>query len=189
MGWLTDLFFGSKPDVTRKTEQDNTMEEQKRYIDEPDWKNYSWGQATTAPAPEQAAQDPYRTSSGEKIRPEVEIERVKSDLSSNSDHVDVWITLKNLSEFDVEVSRINFLGRNGGGGYFLKPGEAREVRVYSGDTPKNDAYHDANVQYKVTGNGDYFQADHYLQFHFEQTEHGNFYVPEECKLTRPIRDI
>lgn len=52
----------------------------------------------------------------------------------------------------------------------MKPAEVKELKVFSGNTPKNEAYHSAYVQYNIIGSGDYFQTDHYIQHQHEQTE-------------------
>jgi hypothetical protein len=127
-----------------------------------------------------------RLSSGKTVY--VEIDRCKSNLSSGKDHLDVWVFIKNNSEFDIEVTRINFLGR-GAAGCFLGAGGSREIRIYSGDTPKNDAYKTAQVQYKITESGDYFQTNHYVEYSYEQDGDDEYYVPEEFKLDRVVKDI
>lgn len=187
MGLFHDLLFGTSPkDENEARRLPSNIEQGGRVEDGEGWADKQHG-TQVADEPKKAP-DVYHDSAGNKIYPEVQIERVKSDVSSDSKHVEVWASVKNYSTFDVEVTRINCFGQYASG-CFLKVGDSRELRIYSGDTPKSEAYHDANVQFKIVGSGDYFQANHYVQFQYEQTEEGNFYIPEEFTFTRPVRDI
>lgn len=187
MGWLSTIFFGPSSPADGQSASDEN---------EAGWSN----QTNQAEAPwhinsgqddgtDQAAPDPYHDASGNKIRPEVRIEHVKADLSNDSKHVELWAKLKNHSMFDVEVTRVNILGQHTSPMRFLKPGELHELRIYAGDTPTSNAYHTADVQYKIVGSGDYFQANHAVRYEYEENEHGRFYVPEEFDFIEPVKDI
>ena len=42
----------------------------------------------------------------------------------------------------------------------------------------------------IVGTGDYFQADHMIEYKYEQDNRGSkWYMPDELKLLRPVRDI
>lgn len=187
MGLFHDLLFGASPKGENELQEPTKDDELERRAEELERRSGAPLNLEDANEPQKAS-DPYRDSAGNKIYPDVEIVRVKSDLSSDSKHLEIWAFVKNQSIFDVEVTRINCLGQSASG-CFLKVGDSRELRIFSGNTPTSEAYHDANVQFKVIGSGDYFQANHYVQYHYEQTEHGNFYIPDEFKFTRPVRDI
>lgn len=205
MGFLSDLFFGQspknkQPSVPKKVkewEEDGWLDADKNPVNtkqDAEQRNaddtFTTSSVDDGEGREQPVEvvDPYRDASGRKILPEVEIDRCKSNLSSGKDHLDVWVFIKNNSEFDIEVTRINFLGR-GAAGCFLGAGGSREIRIYSGDTPKNDAYKTAQVQYKITESGDYFQTNHYVEYSYEQDGDDEYYVPEEFKLDRVVKDI
>lgn len=191
MGILHDLFFGpslkeDKPVVRADNdEQDWRLEEQVRWADKP---------LDDRPANENETEadkeaDPYRDDAGNKIRPEVAIERAKANLSSDMKRLELWTTIKNRSMFNIEVHRVNIIGQHTELGHSLRPGESCEVRIYNGSTPTNNAYHTAEIQFKITGSGDYFQADHSIKYHYELNDNGKFYVPEGFDLMRPIKDI
>ena len=73
---------------------------------------------------------------------------------------------------------------------FLKPGEIFELRLYRGPMPQSDSVRKMYIQYKIVGTGDYFQADHMIEYKYEQDNRGNkWYMPDELKLLRPVRDI
>lgn len=132
--------------------------------------------------------DIYHQSSGSKIIPEVVIDHVEPQCSADMSHLELWIRLKNTAPFDVEVTEVRVLGQSQGLNRFLKSGESHDCCVYKGSIPINDANHVAQVDYKVTGNGDYFESDHQIEYRYEDTEHGKYYIPEEFHLIRPVRD-
>lgn len=199
MGWFLNIILG-KPLGASSTE--STSQTKLQAQEEGGWKDEN-GQPvpddapvqTVLPEPESTEVasreklDPYIDSSGNKIRPEAVITRLKPTLSDEIRHLEVWVSVKNESDFNIELTGLNFLGSSVDPGKFLSPGEVEEFRAYSGKTPQNSNYHTAQLQYKMTETGDFFQADHYVEFGFEQNEHGKFYLPEEARLTRPVRDI
>lgn len=127
----------------------------------------------------------YVQDNGAKIMPEVDIVEVEPNESSDGEHLELWLTLRNNSEFEVEVTRIELLKQRVMPGRFLKPNEEHELRVYRGDTPENEAERKAYVQYKIVDNTDLFQAEFRIDYHYDDGR----YVPEEFVLVRPIRDI
>ncbi len=201
MGWFSDLLFGGTPATSAKeTVLPKRVEawENSESNDSSPQAQVSGGNAKPMSDADSSAErtpvsdpaaNPYRTDSGSKIIPNVEIERIEPHVSSDMKHIEVWAHVKNHSTFEIEVRRINFLRQHTEPGRFLKPGESHELKIYTGDTPRNNAEHKAEMQFKIVGNDDYFQADHRIDYHYERDEHGEFYVPEELKLILPIRDI
>ena len=62
--------------------------------------------------------------------------------------------------------------------------------MYQGAMPENDSVRKMYIQYKIVGTGDYFQADHTIDYKYEQDSQGNkWYMPDNLKLIRPVRDI
>lgn len=138
-----------------------------------------------------AAQEvnPYIQANGQKVVPKVSIERVESHLADEMRRIEVWVHVKNLSDFEVELTRVNFWRQHTNPGRFLKPDESHEIRIYAGETRHDDAEHKAELQYKVIQTGDYFQADHHIEYQYERDENREFYIPEDMHLIEPIRDI
>ena len=128
---------------------------------------------------------PFQDESGRKIIPRVEFDDLNVDLSSDSSDMEVWGTIKNESELQVELDKFTWLGRTIDLATFLRPGEARQVKLYSGDTPKSDAYSSAELTYKLD-NGDYFQQQYYLEYDFQNSA---YYVPEQLHIKTPPRDL
>ena len=187
MGWFSDLLFGGSP---AKTAEDTVLPKQVQSWEE----NGSTPESGAAVSSRNEAtsvspRDGFKTQSGSKIIPNVTVERLEPHLSSDMKQVEVWAHIKNFSRFEVEVRRINFLQQHTEPGRFLKPGESHEIRIYAGDTPRSNAEHKAEVQYKIVDNDDYFQADHRIDYRYERNEHGEFYIPEELHIILPIRDI
>lgn len=126
--------------------------------------------------------DPYYAGT-RKIIPEVEVLRL--EVHRSGDHIELWAHVKNHSEFEVELGRINILGQHIDPTRYLKPGEQYEVRIFSGDAPKNDGYHKAEFFFRIVANGDYFCADHRIEYGFDDGR----YIPEDLKIIHPIRDV
>lgn len=162
MGWLTDAVFGKQDDANAS---DGTGDRQQ---------------------PEQG--DPYHRSSGEKIIPEVVVSHVDAHCTADMAHLELWFRLKNTSALEVEVVEVRMLGQSQGLNRFLKPGESHDCCVYKGAVPTNDAQHSAQVDYKIVGNGDYFESDHQIEYRIETDGNIRHFIPEELKLIRPIRD-
>ena len=161
MGWFSEAIFGKNDDASSN-----------------DNKNVQPGAA-----------DPYHQASGGKVIPEVVVDNVNSHCSADMSHMDLWIRLKNTSTFEVEVMEVRILGQSQGLNRFLKPGESHDCCVYKGSVPTNDAQHMAQVDYKIVGNGDYFESDHQIGYRLEDDNGVHHFIPEELKLQRPIRDV
>lgn len=135
------------------------------------------------------AQSPERARSDQKIVPNVTIARVESHLSGDMRHIEVWVHVRNDSNVEVEVTRVNFWRQHATPGRYLEPGESYEIRIFSGDTRHDDAEQRCEVHFRHVETGDYFRADHRVDYRFEETDQGKFYIPEEMHLISPIRDI
>ena len=142
-----------------------------------------------APMPTEATTDPYHEKGGAKIMPQVVIERLEPHLSGDMRQVEVWATLHNASEFEVEVTQAYLFGLATPLGRYLKPGGRHEVPVYRGVVHRDDADDKGYLQYKICSNGDYFQLDHRVRYRYERTGEHEFYLPEEADPILPIRDI
>ncbi len=181
MGWLSKLLTGEEASPTRGEVLPSAVQ--------------SWQEGNSSPAAASTANSTsdvgngLKSADGQKVIPEVEIERVEPHLSGDGRHLELWAHIKNHSAAEVEITRVNCFGQHSMPGRFLKSGETYEIRIYAGDTPQNNAAHKCEVQFKVVMNGDYFQADHEIRYQYEKNEHGSFYIPEEMELIRPIRDI
>ncbi|MGB4762722.1 MAG: hypothetical protein WBP12_05210 [Candidatus Saccharimonas sp.] len=170
MGWFADFVFG-KP------------QEQQAGVDQAQQASNNQPGLTAEP------QDPHREADGSKIIPEVTVSRVEYHPSGDMKKLELWMELYNESQLEVEVKRFEVLGQSTELGRFLKPGEKYEVRVYRGDTPRDDSRDRANMQYRIVGNGDYFQSDHMVEFKLEEREGERWYLPCELQFVGPVRDI
>lgn len=162
MGWFSDTIFGKSDDDTSSEENKNTQS---------------------------AAVDQYRQASGGKIIPEVIVDNVNAHCSGDMSHLELWLRLKNTSTFQVEVMEVRILGQSQGLNRFLNPGESHDCCVYKGVVPTNDAQRVAQVDYKIVGNGDYFESDHQIAYRLEDDNGVHHFIPETLKLLRPIRDL
>ncbi len=197
MGWLANMIFG-KPDdqetaLPKKVEQWNRGDGSVVTVDEADKKakmRGGWGDAGAETNElEERQSDPTRDQAGQKIMPEVWVEQLKLRPNSDMSHIEVWAVLKNQSEFEVEITKVMLLGDTLDPNRFIKPNATYELMVYNGDTPESESYKKLALEYKIVRNGDYFQADHLLQYRLEQEGTKRYYLPEEVTPLPPIRDI
>lgn len=127
-------------------------------------------------------------SSGTKVLPELMIDHVEYHCDADMKRMELWLRVRNTSDVEVEITRIELIGQSMDPNRILRAGESHEECVYKGATPTNDAYHKARVEYKILENGDYFEADYQIMYHYEDTPHGKYFLPKEFRLLRPIRD-
>jgi hypothetical protein len=184
MGWLRNLIFGEPDDdsdyLARLNNDANMM--QPRDDEEGGRPNVSSDNSTKP--------DQYHSANGQKVIPEIEVERIESHPSGDNKYLEIWAHIRNHASFDIELDKYELLGQRGDLNKFLKPGEIFELRMYRGAMPQNDIIRRMYIQYKIVGTGDYFQADHMIEYKYEQDSHGNKWcMPEELKLLRPVRDI
>jgi|EndMetStandDraft_4_1072995.scaffolds.fasta_scaffold336745_2 hypothetical protein len=161
MGWFSEAIFGKNDDASSDNDKI---------------------------AAQPVANDPYHQASGGKVIPEVVVESVNAHCTADMSHMDLWLRLKNTSTLEVEVMEVRILGQSQGLNRFLQPGESHDCCIYKGSVPTNDAQHVAQVDYKIVGNGDYFESDHHVSYRLEDDNGVHHFIPEGLKLLRPIRD-
>ncbi len=125
-------------------------------------------------------------ANGNKQIPEAGVSRVKYILSGNA--VEVWATIQNHSQSrDLFLDKMTLCGQKWELDYPLGPGAERAFVVYKGSILKNDGYKKAELYYKDAGTGDYFRADHMVEYEYESQD-GAYHV-NSLELIRPINDI
>lgn len=133
----------------------------------------------------QAAANPYVDAGGRKVIPSIRMERVAIHRNGPTETVRVWIT--NTSPFEIELDKIDLLGQRREIDRRLRSGEGHEVIVYEGPVLKDDHATKSILQYKITGNGDYFSLEHQLEYHFQGSD--QTYSISEFRESYPVRDI
>lgn len=136
-------------------------------------------QASTEPVVADAVQRP-----GTKIIPEVVIDRV--EYRNNGQNMDIDVEIRNNSTREVFVDKIMLLGTTREIDRIFKPGEEREVSVYSGPRPNNRNYTNCELQYRDQETGDYFSSLHFVEY---EQEADKTYVISRIRFTPPIKDI
>ena len=190
MGWLRNLIFGEPNDeyLARISGIKNIGDGSRAGLLQEDNGSVE-NKPDEMPASEQKP-DQYHLAGGQKIIPEIEVERIKAQPSSDNKSLEIWAYIHNLASFDIELDKYELLGQRGDLNKFLKPDEIFELRMYQGAMPENDSVRKMYIQYKIVGTGDYFQADHTINYKYEQDSQGNkWYIPDSLKLIRPVRDI
>ena len=123
-------------------------------------------------------------SSNEKTIPSIVIESCKSRLDGNRMETTIWI--KNTSHVEVELDRIELLDETMALDRRLQPNESREVWVYKGDMPKDDAQDKAHLYFTQVRNDDLFCAEYSIEFNHESN---GLFSLEDFHPIHPIRDI
>lgn len=133
---------------------------------------------------QQAETDSLIDAKGYKQPPVVSLTNVKSDRSDR--FLELWVTIRNQSDRDVILDKIVILGAKMGLNYPLGAGDQRVFRAYRGQVPTSDAYKKAELYYKDEPTGDYFRADHLVQYQYEADK---TYEVVDFDLIEPIYDI
>ena len=120
---------------------------------------------------------------GYKHPPVMAATHVKTDLNRQS--FDLWVTLKNQSDRDAHLDKMIIFGSTFGLNYPLSAGDQRVFRIYSGPLLTHDNYHKAELYYRDSPTGDYFRADHLIEYHYEHEA----YQVVGLKLLMPINDV
>jgi hypothetical protein len=121
---------------------------------------------------------------GNKIVPQVTIERCRSH--TNGDRLDVTAWLTNVSPFEIELDRMAMLDMRTVLGRRLQPQEGHEVNLYHGMVPTSDHDQKAQLYYKIVQNGDNFCADYRVEYNRESN--GSFTV-EQVHPDNIIHDV
>lgn len=132
--------------------------------------------------PTQAPQEPHSTASGQKVYPQVSIERTTYHTHGGDMDLDLYI--QNHSQTQVDLDRLEILGTSRDLGTFLRPGEEREFRVYSGPRPNNTNM--SNVQLYIRNElSDMFCVDFHIEF---RQEADRTYTTDRIRYIR-TRDV
>lgn len=120
---------------------------------------------------------------GRKILPKVSITHVKPQVSGST--LEVWATIQNDSDSVIFLDKMHFLMQKVELDREIKPGEAHQQRIYRGPVLTDKPSDDADIQYRIQSNGDYFQARFMVEFYYQNQQ----YMPEDFHLEHPIRDV
>ena len=55
--------------------------------------------------------DQYHLAGGQKIIPEIEVERIKAQPSGDNKSLEIWAYIHNLASFDIELDKYELLGQ------------------------------------------------------------------------------
>lgn len=146
------------------------------------------GQAqSSVPLPPPAETISYgsrKDNRGQKIVPETEVIEVETHESGMD--MEVWATIKNTASFPVFLDKSVVLGQKIELDRELRPGEQHEVRVFRGPRPTNEGYKRAELYYRDQGSGDYFLANHQIEYRYQND--GTRTI-RALRLIRPIKDV
>lgn len=119
---------------------------------------------------------------GPKEQPEVEFENIVCRM--NGSRMECEAHIKNNSHGQVDLDRMQFIGTNRDLGTFLRPGEARQFTLYSGNRPNNTSYDKVELNVKDQ-TGDYWQLWYHIDF---KAVGDGTYTVDHIRLQQ-VRDI
>lgn len=134
---------------------------------------------------EAAANAGLHDESGVKQIPVAQVAHVKYDWNEHGD-MEIWAAIRNNSQRDVELDKFVLLGQKVELDYRLSPGGQRDFRLYRGKRPNHDSYKKAELYYKDVATGDYFLAEHIVEYKYEADK---TYGVVGLELITPIRDV
>ncbi|HEU5187096.1 MAG TPA: hypothetical protein VFT87_01190 [Candidatus Saccharimonadales bacterium] len=138
--------------------------------------------STTTPALQQ--NQPSATPSGPKIFPTVRV--VRSLCQNNGLGLECEVVIRNQSQQNIRLQRIEFLGLADELGEFLEPGGEREYTFNFAARPQDTARDRATLFFQTAPEGDYFCAEHLLEF---EKLGDNTFTIHSFRFLPPIRDV
>lgn len=136
-------------------------------------------QSAGSPTAPQAAQN-----QGPKVLPTATITRVI--CTNNGPSMECEVIVENQSNQTLRLQRIEFLGMTDELGDFLRPGEEREYSFHFANRPTNTSRNIAQLFYNNDPEGDYFCAQHLIEF---EKLADNTYSIHEFRFQPPVRDV
>lgn len=124
------------------------------------------------------------TPSGPKVPPTVTI--VRTLCQNNGAGLECEILVRNQSKQRVRMQRIEFLGLVDDLGEFLEPGDEREYTFTFATRPHDTTRDRANLYFHTAPEGDYFCAEHLLEF--EKLADNTFTI-HAFRFLPPTKDV
>jgi len=109
------------------------------------------------------------------------------DYKLLGDRFELWATVSNQSDRPVHIDKITLFGTTTQHGYPLPPRGQRVFKLYGGSLLKHDNYKTLELYYKDVQTGDYFRADHMIEYSFSADN--SSYKKNSFQLIEPIRDV
>lgn len=132
----------------------------------------------------QTGADSHPAGNDQPVLPVARITRTETSL--HGDDMTVYGTIKNESDVVLTLDKIRLIDGVQELDYALSPGQSREFKLYDGDCRADNRADSAYLIYKDE-TGDYFQAEHYIEYRFDADN--KLYHVDEFKLLKAVRDI
>lgn len=126
----------------------------------------------------------YKNEHGQKIIPEVAFKNFKTHRNGNK--VTTWAWATNVSQFELELEKLELLGKHYHIDRRLRPNEGHEVKIYDGPVITHEHDTRAKLYFTIHENDDLFLADYYIEFNRESD--GSF-ILEDFHRDHTPRDI
>ena len=121
---------------------------------------------------------------GYKVVPRIELTHVQSHINGHTMIVTAWAT--NTSSERVRLDYATIMGQKQTILRELTPGQAHEIKLYSGPVAQNEHNSRAELVFRLIATDDLFDIIYYAQFHRESN--GDFFI-DELRPDGPTRDI
>lgn len=138
-------------------------------------------QTTTPPSGNESASQQAPAGVTKQI-PRVVV--IRAETAMRGDNIDVSAVIKNESNVEVFVDKILLFGRTVELDDFLRPGEAREHRLYSGQKFAQQNSAQCELQYRKQ-DGDFFSTQHTVVYGFRDGS----YVVDNIRPVGSVNDI
>lgn len=137
----------------------------------------------SAPQPTQPPQS-SQVPGGPKVLPTVTI--IRSLCRNDGPGLECEILVRNQSQQNIRLQRMEFLGLVDELGEFLEPGDEREYTFRFATRPLDTSKNIARLFFHNAPEGDYFCADHLLEF---EKLADNTYTVHAFRFQPPTRDV
>jgi hypothetical protein len=97
-----------------------------------------------------------------KVTPTFDLRHCQTRIDGEDCMVTIWVT--NTSSVDIEIDKCVILNTKMEVDRRLSPGQAHEITLYKGRTPKTDQAHKANIFYKAIRENAYFRVDFTVEY-------------------------
>lgn len=114
MGWLRNLIFGEPNDeyLARISSIKNIGDGSRAGLPQ-EINGGVENKPDETPVASEQKPDQYHLAGGQKIIPEIEVERIKAQPSSDNKSLEIWAYIHNLASFDIELDKYELLGQRG----------------------------------------------------------------------------
>lgn len=103
------------------------------------------------------------TATEETPDPLIKVYILEAESRLNGSRMETYCHIKNDSNVSILLDKIRLLGDTTEIDGNLRPGDSKQVKVFSGEAPKDTSHNDAELQFRTEA-GVYYKARHDVRF-------------------------